>query len=514
MKRFVLLGVDLLLILGATVLALLLRDNFEFDVGHFEALFPYLLIIVGCSAIVLSIVGANKAIWRFTTTNDYKKIVIACGVIVLASLALMFSLNRLDGISRSLPVLQLMLMPVMLISARVLIRSRNRQRIKPAQFKSVSPSNSRTSVLVIGATTLAELYIRTLMEFAQGKIHVVGVMARRDTKLGRTIVGYKVEGKSDAVLERINELLVHGIQVDRVVVMTTHRNLSESEKSSLADVEAKTDISVQYIDELALGSFLDRRVRQDDVACSEESRPKFVLSNEHLDELRRKPYWKLKRTLDAVFAGLLIVITAPISVLVAILVALDVGAPIVFWQQRPGVSGSPFRVFKFRTMRAARGVDGNWIPDEQRLSKIGKFLRQTHLDELPQLWNILAGQMSFVGPRPLLPKDQPEEYSVRKFVRPGLTGWAQVNGGRSVSAADKAALDIWYIENASFALDFRIFVRTLNMVLIGERSSAAMIGRAWHDLGTLGICQHQALDADVNVPATDVTSTALAQRVA
>jgi FlaA1/EpsC-like NDP-sugar epimerase len=204
-----------------------------------------------------------------------------------------------------------MLMPVMLISARVLIRSRNRQRIKPAQFKSVSPSNSRTSVLVIGATTLAELYIRTLTEFAQGKIHVVGVMARRDTKLGRTIVGYKVEGKSDAVLERINELLVHGIQVDRVVVMTTHRNLSESEKRSLADVETKTDISVQYIDELALGSLLDRRVRQDDVACSEESRPKFVLSNEHLDELRRRPYWRLKRALDAVFAGLLIVITAP-----------------------------------------------------------------------------------------------------------------------------------------------------------------------------------------------------------
>jgi lipopolysaccharide/colanic/teichoic acid biosynthesis glycosyltransferase len=165
-------------------------------------------------------------------------------------------------------------------------------------------------------------------------------------------------------------------------------------------------------------------------------------------------------------------------------------------------------------MRSARGVDGNWIADEQRLSKIGKFLRQTHLDELPQLWNILAGQMSFVGPRPLLPKDQPEEYSVRKFVRPGLTGWAQVNGGRSVSAADKAALDIWYIENASFALDSRIFVRTVNMVLFGERSSAAMIGRAWHDLGTLGICQHQARDADVNVPATDVVPTALAQRVA
>ena len=149
-------------------------------------------------------------------------------------------------------------------------------------------------------------------------------------------------------------------------------------------------------------------------------------------------------------------------------------------------------------------------------SRIGRFLRRTRLDELPQLFNILAGQMSFVGPRPLLPVDQPAAYSARKFVRPGLTGWAQVNGGRSVSAADKAALDVWYIENASFALDFKIFARTLAVVLFGERSNAAMIGRAWSDLSVLGVCQRQAggAGASFSMPVPKFADNTVARRVA
>ena len=136
------------------------------------------------------------------------------------------------------------------------------------------------------------------------------------------------------------------------------------------------------------------------------------------------------------------------------------------------------------------------------------FCGEAELDELPQLYNILAGHMSFVGPRPLLPVDQPAAYAARMFVRPGLTGWAQVNGGRAVSAADKAALDIWYIEHASFALDLKIFARTFVTVLFGEHLNAAMIGRAWSDLNLSGISQRKPNARDVDIVGTPASGSA------
>jgi lipopolysaccharide/colanic/teichoic acid biosynthesis glycosyltransferase len=162
----------------------------------------------------------------------------------------------------------------------------------------------------------------------------------------------------------------------------------------------------------------------------------------------------------------------------AVLVAFDIGFPLVFWQQRPGRHGRPFRLFKFRTMRAAHDAGGNRVPDQLRSSNIGDFLRRSRLDELPQLYNILLGEMSFVGPRPLLPVDQPQWQKSRLLVRPGLTGWAQVNGGRDVSPEDKAALDIWYIMNASLWLDIVILLRTLVMMVLGERANRSAVQAA------------------------------------
>jgi len=122
------------------------------------------------------------------------------------------------------------------------------------------------------------------------------------------------------------------------------------------------------------------------------------------------------------------------------------------------------------------------------VSVIGAFLRRTRLDELPQLLSILTGEMSFVGPRPLLPADQPAGYSARLLVRPGLTGWAQIKGGRAIGAADKAALDVWYVCNMSLALDLRILLATVPMVVFGERVTEAAIVQAWLDLQAAGVC--------------------------
>jgi lipopolysaccharide/colanic/teichoic acid biosynthesis glycosyltransferase len=174
---------------------------------------------------------------------------------------------------------------------------------------------------------------------------------------------------------------------------------------------------------------------------------------------------------------------APIAAVIAVIVALDVGFPLIFWQQRPGLYGRPFRMYKFRTMRAAHDKHGTRVADAQRSSAIGRILRFTRLDELPQLYNVLVGDMSFVGPRPLLPHDQHQNYAARLSVRPGITGWAQVNGGRIISDPDKWILDIWYVQNASLLLDFKIILSTVKMVLFGDRINAEAIRQAKSDLG-------------------------------
>jgi lipopolysaccharide/colanic/teichoic acid biosynthesis glycosyltransferase len=166
----------------------------------------------------------------------------------------------------------------------------------------------------------------------------------------------------------------------------------------------------------------------------------------------------------------------------AVLVLFDMGRPVLFWQQRPGLGGRPFRLYKFRTMGAAFDDAGRHLADEQRVGAVGRFLRRSRLDELPQLFNVLVGQMSFIGPRPLLPVDQPVGSAARLQVRPGLTGWAQVKGGRHLSSLDKVALDVWYVRNASIAVDLEIIVRTIVMVIFGERENPDAVHRAWEDI--------------------------------
>jgi lipopolysaccharide/colanic/teichoic acid biosynthesis glycosyltransferase len=162
---------------------------------------------------------------------------------------------------------------------------------------------------------------------------------------------------------------------------------------------------------------------------------------------------------------------------------VEIGPPALFWQQRPGIGGRTFRLYKLRTMRRPYDADGRRIADADRLSMIGSFLRRFRLDELPQLFNILTGDMSFIGPRPLLQADQFPGLDARFAVRPGMTGWAQINGGRELSAPDKAALDVWYIRNASVRVDLEILLGTLRVVLLGERAADGdAIREAWREL--------------------------------
>lgn len=172
--------------------------------------------------------------------------------------------------------------------------------------------------------------------------------------------------------------------------------------------------------------------------------------------------------------ALLAVLAIPLAVL-ALGVRLFLGKPVFFRQERPGRGGKVFRMFKLRTMTEARGKDGNLLPDAERMTRFGSFLRRTSLDELPELFNVLKGEMSLVGPRPLLVKYLPlysPEQARRHLVRPGITGWAQVNGRNAISWEEKFALDIWYVDHYSFFVDMKILLITLRKVLFPEGISA------------------------------------------
>lgn len=184
----------------------------------------------------------------------------------------------------------------------------------------------------------------------------------------------------------------------------------------------------------------------------------------------------MKRFIDVLASFLGIIALLPVLVLISIFVVVFHGRPILFSQIRPGLNGKLFKMYKFRTMRDALDAKGNPLPDSERLTKFGAFLRSTSLDELPGLWNVLKGDMSLVGPRPLL-VEYLELYSPeqarRHEVRPGITGWAQVNGRNAISWEDKFKLDVWYVDNQSFLLDLRILLLTVKKVFVREGISAA-----------------------------------------
>ena len=183
----------------------------------------------------------------------------------------------------------------------------------------------------------------------------------------------------------------------------------------------------------------------------------------------------LKRLLDIIIASIALILLSPLYAFVAYKVKKNLGAPVLFRQVRPGLHGKPFEMIKFRTMKDAVDADGNPLPDSERLTPVGKMLRSTSLDEMPELWNVIKGDMSVVGPRPLLTEYLPlysAEQAKRHHVRPGMTGHAQVNGRNAIGWEEKFKLDTWYVENQSTRLDFKIMFKTVHKVLAKDDISA------------------------------------------
>ena len=186
-----------------------------------------------------------------------------------------------------------------------------------------------------------------------------------------------------------------------------------------------------------------------------------------------------KRAMDVAVSAVALVALAPLIAGVAVAVRVGLGSPVLYRQVRPGAGGRPFTILKFRTMRDALDARGEPLPDAERLTRFGRFLRSTSLDELPELWNVLRGEMSLVGPRPLLMQYLPlytPEQARRHEVRPGVTGWAQVNGRNAAAWEDRFRMDVWYVDHLCLALDLRILLRTVAKVV--RREGVSQEGQA------------------------------------
>jgi lipopolysaccharide/colanic/teichoic acid biosynthesis glycosyltransferase len=192
-----------------------------------------------------------------------------------------------------------------------------------------------------------------------------------------------------------------------------------------------------------------------------------------MSPMRRHSFylWIGKRVLDVCLAGLAIVLLAPFALVLGVVIALRMGSPVLFLQLRPGLNGKPFTMFKFRTMTDATGPDGQPLPDPDRLTRLGAFLRRSSLDELPELVNVLKGDMSLVGPRPLLVEHLPlynATQARRHEVKPGITGWAQINGRNAITFSRRIEHDVWYVDHQGFWLDLKIILMTVPKALLSR----------------------------------------------
>ena len=471
-----------------TLLALLLRHDFQLSFDQVEGIGPHLLLtmlIIGAASYVS---GVYRSIWRYTSSMDYLKIMGLSAVAVVGAMALGFVVDRLQGVPRSLPLLQFFLMTTTMCMARFVAKlrfqARSRRVVLANRPESVVPAVAQQGVLIVGLSLLTDVYLHSIREFAPDYIKVIGLLGRQDRHTGRVMHGIQILGTPEQVVDVLRDQDVHGVRIDRIVVAVPFESLSPAARAALLDVERTSDTSLEFVAEsLGLQRPAPRAISVPETPQSDGCDTSGVmLSKAEQAIIAQRAYWSVKRTIDFAAAAVLIITGLPLVILVGLIVAIDLGLPTVFWQQRPGVGGDPFRLYKFRTMIAAHDKHGRRVPDDQRSSAVGHMLRRTRLDELPQLYNILIGDMSFVGPRPLLPVDQPSGSNPRLLVRPGLTGWAQVNGGRVISMLDKTALDMWYLRHASLRLDLRILLRTVVMVLRGERRDEGAILKAYSEL--------------------------------
>jgi hypothetical protein len=365
--RFAAWLLDLFLVVLATLLALFLRDNFEPSQAKLIALIPYLIVTLAVGAAVLPVFGVSRSVWQFTAMTDYLRIFVATVVTVVGAVALGFVVNRLDGIARALPVLQALLVLFFLVGIRILMRLQHAARVRRVQLPKLTPIDAEENVLVIGFNKVTELYLQCIAEFKLHHIRIAGLLDSGN-RVGVSVASHRVLGTPENIAQSLRELEVHGIFVDRIVLAVPFAKLSERAQQALLDVEKATTIRLDFLTERIGFDVSPESASETDSAIST---PTQHVSVDYA--VTQSPYWKVKRALDLFGSLAMLIFLAPLMLVISALVALDLGRLVIFWQQRPGLGGRSFKLYKFRTMASAHDAQGRPVPEANRLSVIGRF---------------------------------------------------------------------------------------------------------------------------------------------
>ena len=451
---------DLFWAVVSPILALYLRDpELIFRIDH-SVIGWYWLLSSGFALLAFFALRLQDGMTRYFSVHEALDIAEAALFAELMTFVALFTLSQLDGIPRSIPLTHGLLLAAGLIAARMVVRVVFSDENEPLDHH-----YCQERIILIGANRFAASFIQLLKAYAPEQQSVIAVLDQDAVMIGRAISGVQVLGAPAELDAIISEFAIHGVGTNRIVIAGEVDFLSPAVLHEIERVCKKRQIDL---------SFLPRMIGvtrwTPNLATPSEPvqvKPTFV-----------RPFFRLKRWIDIFGSLALIVLAFPFLIVAGLLVLLDVGSPILFWQERLGWKGRSFLIYKFRTLRAPFDAVGSPTPGDRLPSAIGRFLRATRLDELPQLLNVLLGDMSLIGPRPLLPEDQPSNTSVRLSVRPGISGWAQVNGAKLVTKEEKEKLDEWYVRNASLWVDLRIIMMTIKVILKGRVSSEEILADA------------------------------------
>jgi lipopolysaccharide/colanic/teichoic acid biosynthesis glycosyltransferase len=462
MHAWMLHAFDLVAIAAAPYIALFLRYDFEPSWDKVVALVPFASASVVAVAVALVVGRFHKTPWRHTGLAETVRFSYLIALGICAALIVAVYAKWINDVPRSVPPIQFVITLLLMSGMRVASWHLNALFDHFVEAKAESTQERPFEhILIVGRTLETDVYLQTLKRLSDKSVVVEGLLDDAPSSRGKIFCRHTVLGCPHELPEIMKQLAVHAVSVSRVVVALPLEKLSPLSRDVLLALEREGVVTLTRFN-LELGAPAANAVT--DIAdFSEQVRAAADRIGLNAD----KTYAFIKRAVEIPLALVLIVLLAPLMLLVALLVAIDVGAPVIFWQERLGRMGRPFRIYKFRTMGPAYNSKGEALEMAQRTSRIGRLLRRSKCDELPQLFNILVGSMSFVGPRPLRRPLQPKNGEARLLVRPGLTGWAQIHGGHLLQAHEKLPLDIWYIRNCSFRVDVWIILATIRVVVRG-----------------------------------------------
>jgi lipopolysaccharide/colanic/teichoic acid biosynthesis glycosyltransferase len=427
-----------------------MRDQDMFAGDHLGPTLVYSSVGFAVGLAMLIALDLGKPLNDYVSLREVQSVVTMSVATAAITSFLVFSFTRLDFVPRSIPFLHLLVLASLMFVIRVVATRWREHRESRKAFDVVAPQY----VLLVGANRLAWFYLQAVKSVGLGRTEIVAILDDDPSLFGRTMFGYQVLAPPSQLPRVVSEYKVHGVDISRVLIAANRPTDASQRWNGVEDYCRSLDMDVHFLGDM-LGIEFDAPSLSDPPVetMAPSARAKFTL----------------KRAFD--FAASLAILGAfsPVLIVVAAGLLIDVGWPVTFWQKRDGRDGRPFFLYKFRTLYAPFDRHGRFVEEDQRTSRFGLLLGRTRLDELPQLWNVLIGDMSLVGPRPLLPIDQPATTRLRLQVLPGLTGWAQIHGGKLVSADEKGVLDDWYVEHMSFWLDIQIIWRTISIVFVGDK---------------------------------------------